>query len=437
MLSKFNKLFSWKVLLASAIALAGIVFAEGKADVDAVDATFAVSHYALDTIVMFICAVLVLFMQAGFAMVEAGFNAAKNTVNILFKNVMDLSVGVLLYYLIGFNLMYPADWIIPNILGTSSAGIGGDMDYGYVSWQVDFLFQVAFAATAATIVSGAVAGRMKFVGYLVYSALLTGIIYPISGSWQWGGGWLAEMGFHDFAGSGIVHMVGGFAGLAGAMVLGPRIGRFTDGKSNPMPGHNITLATLGVFILWIGWYGFNPGSVLAAGSAAEAELVVLVAVNTTLAAALGAIGAMVLGWILSKKPDLMFALNGALAGLVAITANADAVTNASSIWIGLIGGFVVVLAIYLLDMLKIDDPVGAWPVHGAAGMWGLIATGLFGEGKDIVAQIVGTFAYAIWPFAIMLLVFLGLKVVGMLRVSEEDEMKGLDQSEHGMDGYGS
>ncbi len=398
--------------------------------------------YAIDNVVLFLAAVLVLFMQAGFAMLEVGLNAAKNTVNILFKNVMDLSIGVLLFFLVGYGLMYPGNYEKP-ILSGSYFALGGfcisetpptELKPGTLNPQVDFLFQVAFAATAATIVSGAVAGRMKFGGYLIYSAVLTGLIYPISGMWKWGGGWLDQMQFYDFAGSIVVHAVGGFAGLAGAIVLGPRVGRFVNGKSVPMPGHNLTFAALGVFILWVGWYGFNPGSQLAFAGQANTDATMLIAVNTTLAAGAGAVIAMIVATILFKKPDLTMALNGALAGLVGITANCDSVTNIEAIIIGAVAGVLVVSGILLLDKLRIDDPVGAFPVHGLCGVWGGLATGIFG-GHPMIAQITGSLVIPLWAFVTMLALFSILKVLGILRVSPEEEMAGLDITEHGMHAY--
>ncbi len=393
--------------------------------------------FAVDNFFLFICAVLVIFMQPGFAMVESGFNAAKNTVNILYKNVMDLCIGVLLYFAVGYGLMY-GDSVLGGFLGWGGFGIGPMEELpaaGVLHPQVDFLFQVAFAATAATIVSGSVAGRMKFSAYLVYSAILTGLIYPISGFWQWGGGWLSELGFHDFAGSLLVHAVGGFAGLAGAIVLGPRIGRFgKDGKPRALPGHNLPLAALGVFILWVGWFGFNPGSQLAIAGLEDTSAVMMIAVNTILAAAAGGILAMVLTWILHGKPELSMALNGILAGLVGITANCDLVTNGQSVVIGAIAGVLVVLGVKLLDKLRIDDPVGAWPVHGLCGVWGGIAGGLFG-GAPLVAQLVGSLVVPIWAFATMYILFSVLKAVGMLRVSADEEIRGLDIGEHGEEAY--
>ena len=398
--------------------------------------TVDINAYAIDNFFLFIAAVLVLFMQAGFAMLEAGLNSTKNTVNILFKNIMDLSAGAILYYLVGYGLMYPGagnGWFAFAGFGVSEAGVTPAA--GALHPQVDWLFQVAFAATAATIVSGAVAGRLKFSAYLIYSVILTGFIYPISGYWKWGGGWLDQLGFYDFAGSLVVHAVGGFAGLAGAIVLGPRIGRFgKNGNSKPMPGSNLALSALGVLILWIGWYGFNPGSQLAISGADNTNAVMLIAANTTLAAAAGTVAAMLLAWSLFKKPDLTMALNGALAGLVGITANCDSVTNIESIIIGIVAGFLVVGGIMLLEKLKIDDPVGAWPVHGLCGIWGGIATGIFG-GHPIIAQIIGSLVIPIWAFFTMFLLFYALKSLDLLRVSEEEEIIGLDISEHQEEAY--
>ena len=399
------------------------------------------TKFALDNITLFFCAVLVIFMQAGFAMVEIGLNPAKHTVNILFKNLMDFALGVLLFFFVGYGLMYPGfkpgSKGVIGFAGPMISSFDGVPAAGTILPEVDFLFQVAFAATAATIVSGAVAGRMKFGAYLIYTAVITGFVYPLSGSWQWGKGWLADYNFHDFAGSIVVHSVGGFAGLAGAIVLGPRLGRFTkEGRSTPIPGHNLSFATLGVFILWVGWYGFNPGSQLAFSTAANVTTTMMVAVNTTLAAAAGCCLAMIVAWILYGKPDLTMALNGALAGLVGITANCDCVTNIESLIIGGVAGLLVLIGIILLEKLRIDDPVGAWPVHGLAGMWGGIATGIFG-GYGLGVQILGSLVIPAWSFFTMLLLFLLLRVVGYLRVSVEEEHLGLDISEHGMHAYSS
>jgi len=437
--------------------------AEEEGPFPTADATAEESNaYTINTLIMFIAAVLVLFMQAGFAMLEVGLNSAKNTVNILFKNVMDLSVGVILFLVIGFGLMYPGGdykgkWfrfggsfvtrdVETKVINGEETEVHAKNDY---SSSADFLFQVAFAATAATIVSGAVAGRMRFEAYLIYSAVLTGLIYPISGMWKWGGGALAVWGFQDFAGSVVVHAVGGFAGLAGAILLGARLGRFTkDGKSVPMPGHNIAFAALGVFILWVGWYGFNPGSQLTYAGIANAELTTYIALTTTISAACGAVTAMIIAWVLFKKPDVTMALNGALAGLVGITANCDQVTQVSAILIGAVAGVLVVAGILLLDKLRIDDPVGAFPVHGLCGVWGGIATGIFGvnippmiwgqegtRGLYIAVQCASTVVICAWAFGTMFGLFAILKAAGILRVSPEDEQVGLDVSEHGMHAY--
>ena len=416
------------------------------AEIAAVVAEEAVSadvetKFAIDNITLFLCAVLVIFMQAGFAMVEIGLNPAKHTVNILFKNLMDFALGVLLFFFVGYGLMYPGfepgSKGVFGFAGPMIADFDGVPEAGKLLPQVDFLFQVAFAATAATIVSGAVAGRMKFGAYLIYTAMITGLVYPLSGSWQWGKGWLADLNFHDFAGSVVVHSVGGFAGLAGAIVLGPRLGRFTkEGRSTPIPGHNLSFATLGVFILWVGWYGFNPGSQLAFSTTANVATTMMVATNTTLAAAAGCCVAMVVAWILYGKPDLTMALNGALGGLVGITANCDCVTNIESLMIGAVAGVLVLIGIILLEKVKIDDPVGAWPVHGVAGIWGGIATGIFG-GYNLGVQVMGSLVVPAWSFATMILLFLLLRAVGYLRVSEEEEQLGLDISEHGMHAYSS
>lgn len=377
------------------LLLAGATFAgAGIAAADAlspVEQAVKEQAYAIDNLFVFIAAIFVLFMQAGFAMLEAGLNAAKNVVNILCKNLMDLCVGGLLFFAVGYNLMYPGDAFSGGFFGFGGFFIDSgapEAAGGNLHPQIDWLFQVAFAATAATIVSGAVAGRMKFSSYLIYSAVLTGLIYPVAGFWKWGGGWLDVMGFHDFAGSILVHAVGGFAGLAGAIVLGPRIGRY-NGAARAMPGHNLVFSALGVFILWVGWYGFNPGSQLAIVGAENTNAVALVAVNTTLAAAAGAVLALIASWVISKKPDLTFGLNGALAGLVGITANCDSVTNFEAIIIGLVAGILVVVGAKFLDLCKIDDPVGAWPVHGLCGIWGGLATGIFG-GHPLFAQLVGS-----------------------------------------------
>ena len=427
--------------------VSGVAMGQEEEAVEVVEATAAAGSelgYAFDNFVLFLCAVLVLFMQAGFAMVEAGLNAAKNTVNILYKNIMDLSIGALLFFVVGFGIMYPASYkeVSNPYFSFGGFGIYAPSDGDVFSPQTDWLFQAVFAATAATIVSGAVAGRMQFRAYLIYSAILTGLIYPVSGYWKWGGGWLDGIGFQDFAGSAVVHAVGGFAGLAGAIVLGPRIGRYTkDGKSVPMPAHNFAFATLGVFILWVGWYGFNPGSQLAFQSKADIDATVLIAVNTTLAPAAGVIVATLLSWIIFKKPDLSMSLNGALGGLVGITACCDAFTNLYAIVIGAVAGGLVVLGIVLLDKIKVDDPVGAWPVHGLCGVWGCMVLGILPNTHlaagttSFMVQLTGTLAICGWAFATMLVVFGALKAIGILRVTAAEEQAGLDISEHGMRAY--
>lgn len=404
--------------------------------------------YALDNFFLFIAAVLVFLMQAGFALVETGLNASKNAVNIMFKNVMDISVGVLLFFLIGFGLMYPASYTDAD--PSPYFGFGGVGLTAYeaapdrtFSPEVDWLFQAVFAATAATIVSGAVAGRMKVAGYLIYSAILTGLVYPISGYWKWGGGWLNEMGFMDFAGSAVVHGVGGFAGLAGAIVLGPRLGRFVDGKSVPMPGHNIALASIGVFILWFGWYGFNPGSQLAFQGTSDIDMAIHCAVTTTLAAGAGGFFAAMISWLMYGKPDLTIGLNGVLGGLVGITACCDCMSDFQAIIIGGIAGALVILGVTILDKMKIDDPVGAWPVHGLCGIWGCIAIGIFPNDyltsgdTTLGIQAFSAVVICAWAFVTMFILFTILKGMGLLRVSAEEEQTGLDLSEHGISAYTS
>jgi len=408
--------------------------------------------YSIDNLLLFLSAVLVIFMQAGFALLEVGLNSAKNAVNILFKNTIDFCLGVLMFWFVGYGLMYPGASFAGKQYGYAQPAFevtpsAEEIKAGFSTAagtlrklhpQADFLFQAAFCATAATIVSGAVAGRLKFSSYLIYTLILTGFVYPIGGFWKWGGGWLATMGFHDFAGSILVHTCGGFAGLAGAIALGPRLGRYTEsGKSRPIPGHNLAYATLGVFILMIGWYGFNPGSQLAFAGEANVGAVMKIAVNTTLAGCAGGSLTMFLSWLVFGKPDLTMCLNGILAGLVGITASCDCVTNVESIYIGSIAGVLVMIAIIVLDKLMIDDPVGAFPVHGICGLWGGIATGIFGQGKDLGTQLIGSFTVAAFSFVVMSVVFFSLKAINQLRVSKQEEIEGLDVHEHGMPCYGT
>ena len=389
-----------------------------------------------------IAAFLVFFMQAGFAMVEAGFTRAKNAVNILMKNLMDFSVGTIAFFLIGFGLMFGKT---NGLFGTTLFGLSG-VEPG-ADWNWTFLiFQTVFAATAATIVSGAMAERTKFVGYLAYSFFITLFIYPIFGSWAWGGlldggGWLEKLGFLDFAGSTVVHSIGGWLALAGAIILGPRIGKYgPDRKPKAILGHNIPLAALGVFILWFGWFGFNPGSTTVGDGS-----IGYIAVTTNLSAAAGAIVAMCVSWVIMKKPDASMALNGALAGLVSITAPCDGVTPMGAILIGVVGGILVVLAVLFIDrVLKIDDPVGAVSVHGVCGAWGTLATGLFnmesglfygGGFKQLGVQALGAGAAFVWAFGLGLILFYAISKTIGLRVTPEEEMKGLDIGEHGMEAY--
>ena len=399
--------------------------------------TLEIVRYSIDNLVLFISAVLVLFMQAGFASLEAGMSPANNTVNVLFKNFADMCLGVLSFYLIGYSIMYGSDVSGLGMLGWNGFGVSSTMDPakvgpGVLHPQVDWLFQVAFAATAATIVSGAVIGRVQIRAYAYYSLFLTALIYPISGFWKWGGGWLDQRGFHDFAGSIVVHAVGGFAALAAAIVVGPRIGRFSPRGSRVRSAHSLALSALGVFILWIGWYGFNPGSQLAFTGTVNIQAVMLIAANTTLAAASGAVVAMLTSTALSHEHKLSLTnlMNGVLAGLVAITANCDAVTNNEAIIIGAIGGALVVFGNILLEKLRIDDAVGAWPVHGLCGIWGGIATGLFG-GHALGVQVLGSIAISAWAFVTMFIFFTVLKTLGLLRVTRREELAGLDFIEHG------
>jgi len=380
-----------------------------------------------------VAAALVFFMQAGFAMVEAGFTRAKNAINIMMKNLMDFSMGTLSFWALGFGLMFgvsKSGWIGTSGFFLSDFKVDGD------PWVLAFwMFQVVFAATAATIVSGAVAERTKFSGYMLYSIFICGIIYPVFGGWAWGGlyhggGWLEKLGFIDFAGSTVVHSVGGWAALAGTMVLGPRIGKFTkDGGIKPILGHNIPLAALGVFILWLGWFGFNPGSTTAAS-----KDIAMIFVNTNLAAAAGAVLAMATSWLKFKKPDVGMSLNGALAGLVAITAPCANVIPLSAVIIGAVAGIIVVLSVMFFDKIKVDDPVGAISVHGVNGAWGTLAAGLFNMGgtsaKIIGVQLLGMGACFVWTFGTAFILFKIIdKTVG-LRVSPEEEREGLDYSEH-------
>ncbi|MAS93472.1 MAG: ammonium transporter [Verrucomicrobiales bacterium] len=395
-----------------------------------------------------IAAALVFIMHLGFATLEAGLTQSKNTVNILFKNCFIISIGLITYALIGFNTHYPGDfngWIkFGAPLGAGN--VDDTWGYGGLSLAMtgygDFIFQAMFAATAATIVSGAVAERVKLPSFMIFATILVGIAYPVVGSWHWGGGWMGDLnggnGFKDFAGSAVVHAFGGFAALACVLLLGARKGKYTPEGIKPILGHNMPLATIGVFLLFFGWFGFNGGSVL---SAAPGPLG-LVFVTTTLAACAGALGAILCSWIVLKKPDLSMTLNGFLAGLVGITANADIVSPAGSMIIGVIAGIIVVLSVIFFDKLKIDDPVGAISVHGVCGIWGILAAAIFEvvpEGGEkqfgIVGQLVGVLAVGAAAFIFSFILFLILKVTIGIRVSEEEEAEGLDIAEHGAPAY--
>ena len=383
-------------------------------------------------------AALVFFMQAGFAMVETGLTRAKNAINIMMKNLMDFSMGSIAYWAIGFGLMFGAT--TSGWFGTSGFFLSDFTSEGD-PWVLAFwMFQVVFAATAATIVSGAMAERTKFSGYLTYSAVISGLIYPIFGSWAWGslyngGGWLEGLGFIDFAGSTVVHSVGGWAALAGAIVLGPRLGKYTkDGKIKPILGHNMPLAALGVFILWLGWFGFNPGSTTAAN-----KDIAMIFVNTNLAAAAGSILAMFVSWIKFGKPEVGMSLNGALAGLVAITSPCATVSPLSAIVIGSIAGVLVVFSVLFFDKIRVDDPVGAISVHGVCGAWGTLAAGIFNMGGTslniIGVQMLGIAACFLWVFPTAFALFKLIEKTIGLRVSPEEELEGLDFVEHGGNAY--
>ena len=385
-----------------------------------------------------VAAALVFFMQAGFAMVETGFTRAKNAINIMMKNLMDFAIGSIAFWAIGFGLMFgvtSTGWFGTNGFFLSDFKAGGD------PWVLAFwMFQVVFAATAATIVSGAMAERTKFSGYLIYSALVSAVIYPVFGSWAWGSlfhgkGWLEGLGFIDFAGSTVVHSVGGWAALAGAIVLGPRMGKYTkDGKIKPILGHNMPLAALGVFILWLGWFGFNPGSTTAAN-----KDIAMIFVNTNLAAAAGCVVAMLVSWIKFGKPEIGMSLNGALAGLVAITSPCATVSPLSAVMIGAIAGNLVVFSVLFFDRIKIDDPVGAISVHGVCGAWGTLAAGLFNLGgtslKIVGIQVLGIAACFLWVFPLAFIMFKLIDMTVGLRVSAEEELEGLDFVEHGGNAY--
>jgi Amt family ammonium transporter len=394
--------------------------------------------FIIDNLWILIAAFLVLLMHLGFASVESGLTQSKNSVNVIYKNVFILCTGVLIYAFIGFQIMYPGDF--NGVLGFGGFGIGYDPSdtvgmltpaYGAeMTIWTDFIFQAMFAATAATIVSGCVTGRIKLSSFVLFGVLLLAFAYPVTGSWVWGGGWLAELGFYDFAGSTLVHGVGGVAGLACVMLLGARTGKFKDGKVFAIPAHNIPLATVGVFLLWVGWFGFNGGSVLSADPVG----VSYVFVTTALAACAGALASMVTTQVVMKSLDAPMALNGILAGLVGITAGADVISVSGAVLVGGVAGVLVVLSILMFDKLKIDDPVGAISVHGVCGIWGTLAVGIFTE-VSLWVQLIGVVAILAATFAFSITVFGLIKAVWGVRVSPEVESDGLDISEHGNNAY--
>jgi Amt family ammonium transporter len=423
--------------LAGAGVLAVSLLAPGAAMADEVSPAL----FTANNVWMMLAAALVFIMHLGFAMVESGLTRAKNTTNILFKNTFIICCGILTYFLCGFNLMYPGEF--NGIFGFAGVGLSagfeegantpGYADGGYTYWT-DFLFQAMFAATAATIVSGAVAERIKLGSFMIFSAIFVALVYPIAGSWKWGGGFLDAAGFYDFAGSTLVHSVGGWGALMGALILGPRLGKYSkSGSISPIPGSSMPLTTVGVFLLWLGWFGFNGGSVLSA----DPELTSFTLVTTCLAAAAGGIGAMIAYTFVSTKPDLSMALNGILAGLVGITAGADVINPNMAIVVGLIAGMLVVGSVLTFDKLKVDDPVGAISVHLTCGIWGTLAVGIFSTNPEhsLVTQAYGVLCYGVFTAVCAAAIFIVLKATIGLRVSEEEELEGLDLGEHGMHAY--
>jgi ammonium transporter, Amt family len=400
--------------------------------------------YALDTFYFLVMGAFVMWMAAGFAMLEAGLVRAKNTAEILTKNITLYAIASIMYMLVGYNIMYPGEGVnsfwpgISFLLGGDNTAeevlaSGGDIYYSNLS---DFFFQVVFVATAMSIVSGAVAERMKLWSFLLFAVVMTAFIYPLQGYWKWGGGFLDAKGFLDFAGSGVVHLTGATAALAGVILLGARKGKYTaDGKANAIPGANLPLATLGTFILWMGWFGFNGGSELVVSNVAEANAVAMVFVNTNTAAAGGVVAALIVSRLWFGKADLTMALNGALAGLVAITAEPLTPTPLLATIIGAIGGVIVVFSIVSMDKLKIDDPVGAISVHGTVGIWGLLAVCLSNSDATLGAQLLGLVTIFVWVFVASLITWMVIKVIMGLRVSEEEEFEGVDIGECGLEAY--
>ncbi|CUH38816.1 Ammonia transporter [Jannaschia seosinensis] len=434
------KLRTTLALGAALAALPVTAVAQGADFAAAADTAFI-----LNSLLFLVGGFLVFWMAAGFAMLEAGLVRSKNVAMQLTKNISLFSIAAIMYWLIGYNVMYPGDtnWIVEGYFGAFAVaalepvGAGADMvDVTYASAASDFFFQLMFVATTASIVSGTLAERIKLWPFLIFTVVLTGLIYPIEASWQWGGGWLSEAGFSDFAGSTLVHAAGGFAALAGALVLGPRIGKYArDGRVVPMPGSNLALATLGTFILWLGWFGFNGGSQLAMGTIGDVADVSRIFANTNMAAASGAVAALILTQVLYRKVDLTMVLNGALAGLVSITAGPLDPSLFGALWIGAAGGVIVVFAVPMLDRLKIDDVVGAIPVHLLAGFWGTMVVPVYSAGASFGMQLVGFVSIGAFVFVASIAVWFALKALGGIRVSEEDEINGLDVAELGMEAY--
>lgn len=403
------------------------------------------SIFIFNSLLFLIGGFLVFWMAAGFAMLEGGLVRSKNVTMQMTKNIALFSLAAIFYYLIGYNLMYPlGTWSVdgvlsgvwgPGVLEAVGVGRDGADDYGYASTGSDFFFQLMFCATTASIVSGALAERIKLWPFLIFTIVLTAVIYPLQASWKWGGGFLDEAGFLDFAGSTVVHSVGGWAALTGAIILGPRIGKYKDGKTHPIPGSNLTLATLGTFILWLGWFGFNGGSQLAMGTVGDVADVSRIFANTNTAAAGGAIAALILTQIMYKKPDLTMILNGALAGLVSITAEPLTPSLGAATLIGAVGGILVVFAVPFLDKLKIDDVVGAIPVHLVAGIWGTIAVVLTNSDASLGTQLYSIVVVGVFTVVASGVVWFILKATMGIRVGEEEEINGLDMAELGMEAY--
>ncbi len=425
-----------KKILPCAVLLCALISVEGAEETAVKTAENAL--FTVNNLWIMIAAMLVFIMNLGFATVESGLARAKNCTNILFKNLMVPAIGILTFAVCGFGLMYPeGHWAVTGLFGFKAFGLsapGGSPETfnGAFTYWTMFFFQSMFAATAATIVSGAVAERVKLNSFLIFTLIYVAVVYPVIGSWGWGGGFLDRMKFHDFAGSTFVHSVGGWGALAGVILLGPRIGKFVNGHSMPIMGHSMPLATIGVFMLWFGWFGFNGGSVLNA----DPTMVSYVLVTTTLGAAAGIMTAMLTSMFVLKKPDLSMTLNGCLAGLVGITAGADCVSISSSVIIGAVAGIIVVLAVLFFDRLKLDDPVGALSVHLCGGIWGTLAVGIFSTNPayTFLTQLTGVACAAV-SFPCALAIFYVLKKTIGIRVSEDEELRGLDLGEHGMEAY--